>query len=114
VHEVYEAEEIYKDVYTTDELEWLIKGQSLMLKTCNGLTVIAGCAHTGLENILKFASKFGEIYGVVGGFHGFSRLEASRGIRLIVSCHCTMWKREICTLYPEACRKCSVGCTIKV
>jgi 7,8-dihydropterin-6-yl-methyl-4-(beta-D-ribofuranosyl)aminobenzene 5'-phosphate synthase len=87
VHEVYEAEEIYKYVYTTDELEWLIKGQSLM---------------------------FGEIYGVVGGFHGFNRLEALRGIRLIVSCHCTMWKREICTLYPEACRKCSVGCTIKV
>ena len=108
LHEVDKAEEICR------ELGWLIKEQSLILKTCNGLTVVTGCAHSGLENILSFASNFGDIYDVVGGFHDFSRVEALKGIRLIVPCHCTMRKKEICTLYPETCRKCSASCIIQV
>jgi len=114
LHEVDKAEEICRDVYITGVLGWSIKEQSLIVKTCNGLTVVTGCAHPGLENILNFASKLGDIYGVVGGFHDFSKLEALKGIRLIVPCHCTMRKKEVCTLYPEECRKCSVGCTIQV
>jgi 7,8-dihydropterin-6-yl-methyl-4-(beta-D-ribofuranosyl)aminobenzene 5'-phosphate synthase len=74
------------------------------MKTCNGLTVITGCAHPGLENILSLASNFGEIYGIVGGFHGFSRLEILKGARLIVPCHCTVRKREIFNLYPKTCK----------
>ena len=39
-------------------------------KTENGIVVITGCSHTGILNILMTAKeKFGEINGVIGGFH---------------------------------------------
>lgn len=95
LHEVDDAQEICKDVYTTGGLRWPIKGQSLVVRTDDGLTVINGCAHPGLESVLRVASKLREIYGVIGGFHGFSKLEALKGVSLIVSCHCTMRKKEL-------------------
>ncbi|PUA31320.1 MAG: hypothetical protein B9J98_06825 [Candidatus Terraquivivens tikiterensis] len=114
LHEVCEAEEICKGVYTTGELGQSIKEQSLIVKTGNGLTVITGCSHPGLENILACASKFGEIYGLIGGFHGFCKLEVLKRIRLIVPCHCTMRKTELLNLYPKTSKKCSVGFTVEI
>jgi len=114
LHEIQELGEVCKGVFTTGELGQFIKEQSLIVKTGNGLTVITGCAHPGLENILRAASKLGDIYGVVGGFHSFSRLEALKGMHLIVPCHCTVRKREIFNLYPKTCKKCSAGCTILI
>ena len=112
--EVDEAIEITEGFYTTGELGRFIREQSMIVETDNGLTVITGCSHPGLENILKAASQYGEIYGVVGGFHGFSRLEALKGLRLIVPCHCTVQKREILALYPESSITCSAGCRIEI
>jgi 7,8-dihydropterin-6-yl-methyl-4-(beta-D-ribofuranosyl)aminobenzene 5'-phosphate synthase len=112
--EVGGAEEICEGVFTTGELGQFIKEQTLIVKTGNGLTVITGCSHPGLENILRVASRFGDIYGVVGGFHGFSKLEALKGISLIAPCHCTVQKKEILRFYPESSMKCSAGCRIKI
>jgi len=112
--EIDEASKISNVFCTTGELGYFTKEQSLIVETDNGLTVITGCSHPGLENILKAASKFGEIYGVVGGFHGFSKLEALGGIGLIVPCHCTVRKKEILALYPKTSMKCSAGCRIEV
>ena len=114
IHEIDGAQEICEDVYTTGELGRSVKEQSLVVKTDNGLTVITGCAHPGLENILRVASRFGRIYGVIGGFHGFSKLEVLEEVRLIVPCHCTMRERELLDLYPTAYRKCFAGCTIHI
>ena len=112
--EVSGAEEIDDGVFTTGELGHFIKEQSLIVKTGNGLTVITGCSHSGLENILRVSSRLGDICGVVGGFHGFSKLEALKGIRLIVPCHCTVRKKEILSLYPKSSMKCSAGCRIEI
>lgn len=112
--EVDESMEISEGVYTTGELGRFIKEQSMIVETANELTVITGCSHPGLENILEAASKIGEINGVVGGFHGFSRLEALKGLRLIVPCHCTVLKRKILALYPKRSIKCSAGCLIEI
>jgi 7,8-dihydropterin-6-yl-methyl-4-(beta-D-ribofuranosyl)aminobenzene 5'-phosphate synthase len=112
--EIDEASKISNGFYTTGELGRFIKEQSLIVETDNGLTVITGCSHPGLERILKVVSRFGDIYGVVGGFHDFSRLEALEEIRLIVPCHCTVRKKEILALYQETSMKCSAGCRIKV
>jgi len=114
LHEIQEFGKVCEGVFTTGELGQFIKEQSLIIRTENGLTVITGCAHPGLENILKAASKLGDIYGVVGGFHSFSKLEALKGMHLIVPCHCTVWKKEIFNLYPKTCKKCSAGCTILI
>ena len=114
LNEVGGAEEICKGVFTTGQLGRFIKEQSLIVKTGNGLTVITGCSHPGLENVLRVASRFGDIKGVVGGFHGFRKLGALRGMGVIVPCHCTVKKREILSLYPESTMKCSAGCRIEI
>jgi 7,8-dihydropterin-6-yl-methyl-4-(beta-D-ribofuranosyl)aminobenzene 5'-phosphate synthase len=112
--EVDEAVAISNNIFTTGELGSFIKEQSVFITTNTGLTVITGCSHPGLINILRKVSHFGEVYGVIGGFHGFHRLEALRGIKLIVPCHCTIYKEEILKLYPKSSLRCSAGCTIEI
>jgi len=112
--EVSNLEEISDGIFTTGEVGFFIKEQSLIVKTDKGVTVITGCSHPGLEKILRIASKFGKIYGVVGGFHGFNKLEILRDIDLIVPCHCTVRKREISMLYPDSSVKCSAGRRIEI
>jgi 7,8-dihydropterin-6-yl-methyl-4-(beta-D-ribofuranosyl)aminobenzene 5'-phosphate synthase len=112
--QVSAPQEICEGLLTTGELGKITKEQSLTVKTDNGLTLITGCAHPGLENILLVASKFGEISAVVGGFHGFDKLEGLKKLRLIVPCHCTTHKREILSLYPESSIECSAGVTIEI
>lgn len=112
--EVSEAREISERSFTTGELGSTIREQSLIVETDKGLTVLTGCSHPGLENILDKASRFGKIYGVVGGFHGFSRLEALEGVSLIVPCHCTTRKREILRAYSRSSEKCAAGCIIQI
>ena len=92
--------EISTGVYSTGALGMLIKEQALIVKAVKGNIVITGCAHPGLEKILKAAGQAGEIYGVLGGFHGFSNLDELEGVRLIGPCHCTQYKQEIKERYP--------------
>jgi len=73
---VRREEELLKNVYTTGELagEYLgikIAEQSMLLNTNEGIVVIAGCAHSKIENIVKKAKElFGNrILLAVGGFH---------------------------------------------
>ena len=112
--EVDEALEISEGFYSTGELGRFIKEHAMIVETDNGLTVITGCSHPGLDNILKEASKIGDIYGVVGGFHGFRKLEALKEVKLIAPCHCTVLKKEILDLYPDRSIKCLAGCSIEV
>lgn len=114
LNQVGGPQEICEGIHTTGELGKITKEQSLAVKTGKGLALITGCAHPGLENMLQVASKFGEIYAVVGGFHGFNKLEGLKGIHLIAPCHCTTHKREILRLYPESSVKCSAGCAIEI
>jgi 7,8-dihydropterin-6-yl-methyl-4-(beta-D-ribofuranosyl)aminobenzene 5'-phosphate synthase len=106
--------EIVPGVYTTGELGAWQKEQSLVLDTPKGMVVVTGCAHPGLEAILAAAATFGELYGVIGGFHGFSRLELLRELDLIVPCHCTAHKREILELYPEKTMRCGAGLVMEL
>ena len=112
--EIDETRKISNGFITTGELGRFIKEQSMIVETDNGLTVVTGCSHPNLEKILKVASKFGNIYGVVGGFHGFSRLKALGGVKLIVPCHCTSRKAQILNHYPQNSKRCAAGLIIKV
>ncbi len=107
--EVSVATAISDGIFTTGELGQFTKEQSLIVETSKGLVVITGCSHPGLENILGFAARFGEVYGVIGGFHGFDRLRSLENISLVVPCHCTKRKRAILTLYPETSKVCAAG-----
>ena len=92
----------------------VIKEQSLILKRKKGMVVLAGCSHPGLDRIIRIASGFGSIHVVIGGFHGFDRFDALRGIPLLLPCHCTKHKERIHDLYPGTALKCGAGKVIEI
>jgi len=96
---VSEAIKIHENVFSTGELEGI--EQSMIVKTEKGIVIIAGCSHPYMGYILDAAGKFGEIYGIIGGLHGFSEFELFKGLKLICPTHCTQHKAELRNLYPE-------------
>ena len=96
--EVKKPTKLYEGIYSTGELEGM--EQSLCVETEKGIVIIAGCSHPRIEHILEAASQFGRIYGIIGGLHG-NRPEALRDLSLICATHCTQYKAEIKSLYPE-------------
>jgi 7,8-dihydropterin-6-yl-methyl-4-(beta-D-ribofuranosyl)aminobenzene 5'-phosphate synthase len=106
--------EIHKGIYSTGKLGRLIKEQSLVVNTSKGLVLITGCAHPGLEKIIDSPRTLGRIYGVIGGFHGFSKLDKLKGIELIAPCHCTRHIQKIKEKYPQEFREIKAGTIIKI
>ena len=109
---VTEPIQICEDVFSTGELNNI--EQSLALKTDKGILVIVGCSHPGVGNILDAASNFGNVYGIVGGFHEFCDLTRLNGLSLICPCHCTQYKSEILQLFPQQCLKCGAGLVLNL
>jgi len=106
--------EISPGVFTTGALGMFPKEQSLVAKTEKGNIIITGCAHPGLGKILKTAKTLGEIYGVLGGFHGFSDFGKLEGIELIAPCHCSQYINEIRQKYPQNFRRIQAGSVIEI
>jgi 7,8-dihydropterin-6-yl-methyl-4-(beta-D-ribofuranosyl)aminobenzene 5'-phosphate synthase len=104
--------QIRENIFSTGELEGV--EQSLALKTDRGIFVLTGCAHPGMESVLTAAAKFGELYGIAGGFHGFNSFEAFRGLSLICPCHCTTYKQEIRALFKGKALECGAGLAIEL
>ena len=105
---VKEPIEICEGVFSTGELKGDEKSlygdepeQSLIVDTDKGNVVIAGCSHPGVRNILEAASSYGKVYALVGGLHDFSEFDLLKGIEIVCATHCTEYKAEIKTLYPE-------------
>ncbi len=95
------AVKLCEDVYSTGELGFWIKEQSLVISTDGGLVVITGCAHPGVANVVRRAKKLlgDEVLCVMGGFHlcGKSAKEIEKilanvkkeGVRYVAPCHCS-------------------------
>lgn len=84
------------DVTGTKEMNEI----SMAVRTPQGLTVIVGCSHPGIEKILEAASKIdSRIYSVFGGFHlvDISDAEVTR----MVSAFHDKWKIE--RMAPDHC-----------
>ncbi len=92
------SRKLYQGVYSTGELEGI--EQSLCVATQKGVVVIAGCSHPKIENIIASASEFGAVYGIIGGLHG-NRPETLDSLDLICATHCTQYRQEIKSLYPD-------------
>jgi len=75
--------------------------QSLLIRTDRGIVVLTGCSHCGVENILEEASRLGDVYGLIGGLHGFRDFSVLKDLAMICACHCTDHKSEIKSLFPE-------------
>jgi len=109
---VKDAIQICQDVFSTGELGGV--EQSLALKTDKGIFVVVGCSHPGVGNILRAASKFGKLYGIAGGFHGFRDFKALDELSLIYPCHCTQYKGEIRELFKDKALECGAGLVIEL
>jgi 7,8-dihydropterin-6-yl-methyl-4-(beta-D-ribofuranosyl)aminobenzene 5'-phosphate synthase len=109
---VKDAMEICADIFSTGELEAI--EQSLALKTDKGIFVVTGCAHPAMRSILSAASKFGKVYGIAGGFHGFQDFKLFESLSLIYPCHCTQYKREILDSFPGKASECGAGLVIQL
>lgn len=103
---------ITKTVFSTGELKGI--EQSLAVRTEKGILVITGCSHPGVGTILDMASRQGELYGIIGGLHGFHNFEILRGLSLICPCHCTQYKSKLKELFPEQCLPCGAGLELKL
>mgnify|MGYP001064896672 CR=1 FL=1 len=112
VTSVREPLQICEGVFTTGELEGI--EQSLAINTDRGVFVVVGCSHPGVGEILDSASRFGRVYGIVGGFHGFRDFKRLNGLSLICPCHCTQYKSEIRRLFPEQCIECGAGLVLEL
>lgn len=104
--------EVAKDVYITKEIVGKYKGidiaeQAVVLDTDKGLSIITGCAHPGIIDILKLVRKeFSnyEFYAVFGGFHlmneHHSKVESivsifkEMGIKKVGPTHCSGTETE--------------------
>ena len=98
---VTEPVEILGGVYSTGEMHGKIEEHALILDTYRGVIVITGCAHPGIENIVKRASEQvpGELLFVMGGFHLLRHTEAevkaiidefkAMGVKYAAPSHCT-------------------------
>jgi len=98
VMEVKKPTKLYEGIYSTGELDGI--EQSLCVETEKGIVIIAGCSHPRMEHILRTASQFGKVYGIIGGLHA-TKPESLKELDLICPTHCTQYKSEIRSLYPE-------------
>jgi 7,8-dihydropterin-6-yl-methyl-4-(beta-D-ribofuranosyl)aminobenzene 5'-phosphate synthase len=104
VVELVDAAEVIPGALTSGVLSGPsgIDEQSLVINTDRGAVVITGCAHPGIEQIVKRAKQLTgkEILLAIGGFHLLRDSEEeiagvvsgleSIGVRFIAPCHCTV------------------------
>ncbi|MEA1994026.1 MAG: MBL fold metallo-hydrolase [Euryarchaeota archaeon] len=109
---VKEPLKIDEDIYSTGELSGV--EQSLVVKTKKGLAVIVGCSHPGIGIILDAASAYGNLYALIGGFHGFRNFSLLENLELICPTHCTKYTSQIRHEYPERCIEGGVGQVIEI
>ena len=109
---VKEPLQIRKNIFSTGELDGI--EQSLVVNTDKGLLVVVGCSHPGVGSILDAASRFGQVYGIIGGFHGFSDFKRLEGLSFICPCHCTAHKAEIKRLFAAQYMDCGAGVVIEL
>lgn len=91
----------YPTVLESGEIDLVEDDSGLVFKTDKGLVIVAGCAHTGICNIIEYCKKImneNTVYAVVGGFHlrkdgdKFRKTIdylKSQNIKRIVTGHCT-------------------------
>jgi len=109
--EVKKPARLYEGIHSTGELEGI--EQSLCIETEKGIVIIVGCSHPKIEHILRVGSQFGKVYGIIGGLHG-NRPESLKDLNLICPTHCTQYKSEIRSLYPEKCIEGGAGKVIEI
>jgi 7,8-dihydropterin-6-yl-methyl-4-(beta-D-ribofuranosyl)aminobenzene 5'-phosphate synthase len=103
---------LHENFFSTGELQKI--EQSLVVRAKEGLVIIVGCSHSGVENILESASIFGKPIGLIGGLHDFEKYDLLKDLHFVCATHCTKHKNEIEELYPQKYVGGGVGKVIEV
>lgn len=115
LEEVSEAGEIAPGVLTTGPVE--AQGQeteqAIGVRTRDGLVMITGCAHPGVDALMHALARSGTLCGVLGGFHAFDRLDALEGLDFLGACHCTQHRKEIAERFPDSYRDVVAGTVLE-
>ncbi len=90
---------IHENVFSTGEIDGI--EQSMGVITAKGIVLVVGCSHPDMAHILDTARQFGNIYGIIGGIHSFSKFNLFRDLEIICPTHCTRHKNELKSLYPD-------------
>jgi len=98
VFEIKTPRKLFEGLYTTGELHGI--EQALCVETSKGIVVIAGCSHPPMQHLIRAASEFGNVYGIIGGLHG-NGPETLKAFDLICATHCTQHIKAIAALYPD-------------
>ena len=112
VRKIAKPTKLHDDVFSTGELAEI--EQSMGVITQKGIVLIVGCSHPPMQKILDAAGKFGEIYAIVGGLHGFSDYQLLLNLEMICPTHCTQHKQDIKNIYPKKYTEGGAGRTIQV
>ena len=90
---------IYTNIYSTG----ILKGieQSLVIRHNHSASVVVGCSHPGVKNILKAGARFGKVRALVGGLHGFKQFTLLNPLEKVCPTHCTRYIEPIKRLYPD-------------
>ena len=86
--------------------------QSLIVRNGDKLVIFTGCSHNGLKNVIRIAEEYGEIYGIIGGFHDFKEIDLLKNYKLVMPCHCTKLKKQI-ESFPNAI-ECMAGKIVEI
>jgi len=106
----HRAVELAPGLHSTGTLGGIEQG--LVVELERGVAVIVGCSHPGADNLLEAARAVGEPQALIGGLHGFRRLGALKGLKLVCPTHCTVFKGRIRHSFPTAYREGGVGTVI--
>ncbi len=104
--------EIHENIFSTGALQHF--EQSLVVRIKDGLAVIVGCSHPGIDLILKRASKWGNVKALIGGFHGFKDFQLLENLDVLCPSHCTQYQAEIKALFPAKTIEGGVGRVIEL
>lgn len=110
-------------MHTTGEVIGTVREQALSLETAKGWVVITGCAHPGVDTLVRAAREVtsGDVYLVLGGFHlgSASTPQVRRiisdlremGVEKVAPSHCTGEKAmaEFAAGYGDDFVRCGVG-----
>ena len=112
VVQVSQPVQISESVFSTGELQGI--EQALAVKTSKGIVAVTGCSHPGVVEILDAASRYGKVYGIIGGLHGFRDFGRLKGLSLICPCHCTQYKSALRSLFPDQYISCGAGLELEL
>lgn len=109
---VREPLKLHDHIFSTGELDDF--EQSMVVETDKGLVIVTGCSHPAMQDIFSAASRFGKIYGIVGGLHDFSDFELFRDLGMICPTHCTRYLAALKMHYPNTYIQGGAGVVIEV